>query len=324
MTTSGFENKKVLITGASGFIGHALATSLSRSNCSLVRSSRDIKKLFPLEGAATVIDSEADYSDSQVWESLTEGVDIIFYLGAQTSASAAKADPDRDFRENVLPLLNLLEHCRASASQSTIIFASTATVVGLTEQLPVADDVYENPITIYDIHKLCCEKYLSYYARKQHIKAVSLRLANVYGPGTASSSADRGILNMMMRRAIQRKSLSIFGEGRQQRDYTFISDVVAAFEAAALHIDSLNGRHFNIGSGRGHDFVEAFGMIAEEIQSQLGHETLIEHVAAPANLEPIETRSYIADTASFSTATGWYARIDLGRGIRQTVEQLAR
>ena len=107
MAAKDFAHKKILITGASGFIGHALASSLSRTNCSVVRSSRTKHKLLPLLGQAEVTDLEADYSDSDIWRDLANDVDIIFYLGAQTSASDANADPSRDFDDNVRPLLNL-------------------------------------------------------------------------------------------------------------------------------------------------------------------------------------------------------------------------
>ncbi len=319
-----FEGKRILITGASGFIGHALATSLSRIDCSITRSSRSSDSLRPLSGAAQITDAVVDYSDSAIWQELVAGMDIIFFLAAQTSASDANHDPSRDFKDNVLPLLNLLEYCRDSGTRPSIVFASTATVVGLTDQLPVSEGIYENPITVYDIHKLCCEKYLSYYSQNRYINSCALRLANVYGPGTASSSADRGILNMMMRRAIQCESLSIFGDGQQLRDYTYISDVVSAFEAAAIHIDKTNGRYFNIGCAQGHNFVDAFKAVAECVSLKLGHETLIEHIAAPANLALIETRSYVADTTNFTAATGWSAQVDLHSGIQRTIEQLVK
>lgn len=318
-----FQGKRVLITGASGFIGNALASSLSRVECEIVRSSRNAEKLLPLPGSAKIVDREVDYADTGIWPRLTDGVDIVFFLGAQTSANDANEEPDRDFRENVLPLLNLLQHCRESGRRPAIVFASTATVVGMTENLPVTEGIFENPVTVYDIHKLCCEKYLSYYAGNGFVKSCSLRLANVYGPGTSASSADRGILNMMIRRAIQKESLSIYGEGLQVRDYTYISDVVDALQAAAANIEQTNGRYFNIGNGRGYNFIEAFDTIADCVTSMLGHDVCIEHVAAPDDLALIERRNYVADSRRFTEATGWTAQIKLREGIRQTIERLA-
>lgn len=315
-----FENKKILITGASGFIGHALANSLSGTDCTLIRTSRKKNKLLPLEGFADVHDRELDYIEPNAWEDLIEGVDIVFFLGAQTSAKKADADPKQDFDDNVRPLLNLLEHCRKSGSKPTVVFASTATVVGLAEQMPVAEGIYENPITVYDIHKLSCEKYLSYYASRDYVRSCSLRLANVYGPGTTSGNADRGILNLMIRRAAKGESLSLYGEGLQLRDYTYISDVVAAFEAAAIQIDNTNGRYFNIGSGLGHNLAEAFAEIANIAKASLGRIIEIKQVASPIVMAPIETRNYVADTSSFAKATGWSAEVELRDGIRRTLD----
>ena len=314
-----FANKKILITGASGFIGHALACELSSIDCSLIRASRDKTKLPTLGGRAKVVDVEIDYSDAAVWNGLVENIDTIFFLSAQTSSAEANKDPTGDFKHNVLPLLNLLETLKKIESQPTIVFASTATIVGLVEDLPVAEGIIEKPITIYDIHKLCCENYLSYYANSGYIRSCSLRLANVYGPGVNSGSADRGILNMMIRRAIQNENLTIFGEGAQLRDYTYISDVVSAFLAAAAQIHFVNGQYFNIGSGKGHTFIEAFGEIANCAQLKLPRDVKIKHVDGPEQLPAIETRDYIADTTNFSRATGWSAKIDLQCGILKTL-----
>lgn len=322
MAKSALEKQRILITGASGFIGHALASALSTLDCTIVRTSRDQNKLQPLDGAAAIVDRVVDYSDPEIWPGLIEGVDTIFWLGAQTSANNANKDPDQDYRDNVLPLRNLLERCRLSDCAPAIVFASTATVVGLTDSLPVAEDCYENPITIYDIHKLNCEKYLSYYAGNGHIKTCSLRLANIYGPGTESSNADRGILNLMIRRALAGDTLEIYGTGTNIRDYSYIDDVIDAFIAAATHIDACNTQQFNIGSGRGYSFVEAFDEIANCIGSRLGHDVNVEYVAAPDVIHAIEGRDYIADATRFSQITGWSPQVDLPSGILKTFEEL--
>lgn len=320
MDSQAFENKNILITGASGFIGHALTCALSTVDCSLFRVSRDKSKLLPLGGIAQVQDIEIDYTDTAAWHGIVEGIDTIFFLSAQTSSAEANRRPTQDFQHNVLPLLNLLETLREIKSKPTIIFASTATIVGLVEDLPVAEGIIEKPITIYDIHKLCCENYLSYYANSGHIRSCSLRLANVYGPGVNSGKADRGILNMMIRRAIHNESLTVFGEGIQVRDYTYISDVVSAFLAAGAQIHSTNGQYFNIGSGKGHTFIEAFGEVVNCAQAKLQNHVTLEHVASPNQLPAIEARNYVADTTNFSRATGWSAKTDLHSGIKKTLE----
>ena len=321
MEVEAFKGKNILLTGASGFIGHALASSLTDVDCSLIRISRDCSKLLPQDGFAVIRDIEIDYADPTVWNELIAGVDIIFFLSAQTSSADANNDPHSDFQSNVLPLLHLLEACRESTSSPMIVFASTATVVGLTADLPVAEGLHENPITIYDIHKLCCEKYLSYYASKQYVTSCSLRLANVYGPGVSSSRADRGILNMMIRRATRQENLTIYGDGLRLRDYSYISDIVSAFMAAAAHSDKTNGNIFNIGSGKGHTFIDAFGEITRCAKERLGTEVLVAHVDAPNNLDQIETRNYVADTTNFMKATGWSALVDLKTGVQQTLDQ---
>jgi len=320
MDTGSVEGKKILITGASGFIGHALASSLSAADCSILRTSRDKNSLLPLAGIASVSDVEIDYADSTAWDDLVDSIDTIFFLTAQTSSTNANKHPRQDFSNNVLPLLNLLQALENTKSTPAVVFASTATIVGLVEDVPVTEGVCEKPITIYDIHKLCCEKYLSYYSASGHIRSCSLRLANVYGPGVNSGSADRGILNMMIRRAAQHETLSIIGDGQQLRDYSYISDIVSAFLVAAQRIDALNGEYFNIGSGKGHSFTEAFAEIANCASMKLNHAVQIEHIAAPRDLPPIESRNYVANANKFSSNTGWQAKTDLHTGILKTLD----
>jgi nucleoside-diphosphate-sugar epimerase len=173
---------------------------------------------------------------------------------------------------------------------------------------------------MYDLHKQVAEQYLRWYAEQGIVRGVTLRLANVYGPGPRSSRSDRGILNQMIRRALAGEPLTVYGTGEQVRDYVYVEDAARAFLAAARNGESLTGGCFVIGSGRGHTIDEAMRMIAMRCAARTGIEVPVRHVEPPGALSPIEQRHFVADTRRFCAATGWHARCTLAEGIDLTME----
>lgn len=314
-----YKNKTILVTGASGYIGANLVNSLASVECNIMRSSRNPAALPCVDATAEISDIPFD---PEQWAKDLAGVDIIFYLAAQTSTYAANEAPVVDLHSNVLPLLQLLACCQEHGYSPVLVFSGTATQVGVTNEVPVAENLFEKPATIYDIHKLTCEKYLAYYSGIDVIKACTLRLSNVYGPGGKSSSKDRGILNMMIQKALHNETLTIYGEGDRIRDYLFIDDVVEAFLVAAASINATNKRYFNIGSGKGYSFTDIFSRIVELAKTASGSTSDIVHVDEPEDLSIIERRNYVADIAAFTQATGWQPQVDIDTGISKTMNYI--
>ena len=236
MRLSFYKGKNILITGASGYIGSNLVRALQKFDCKITRVSRNSEKLAKAQDGHKLVNLTVDYEDSTAWDSLLGGVDIVFFLASQTSSYTANSNPIEDIRQNVVPLLNLLHSCETNNHSPIVIFSGTATQAGLTASVPVAEPTYDQPLTIYDIHKLSCEKYLSYYSDIDVLPSCCLRLSNVFGPGIKSSNADRGILNLMIQKAVNGDALTIYGDGENIRDYLYTDDVIAAFLAAASNI----------------------------------------------------------------------------------------
>jgi len=315
-----FEKKNILITGSSGYIASSIVNALSGVDCTIFRLSRDISKLVPIYQEAKAIDLEADITSIDDWGQRLENIDIIYHLAAQTSSYKADEDPLSDLKINVLPILNILTTCETIGYEPVIVFVGTVTEIGLSNSLPVNEEHYEAPITIYDIHKLMAEKYLLYYASRGIVKGCVLRLSNVYGPGPKSSSADRGILNLMVNRALAGKPLTIYGAGTYMRDYIYVDDVVKAFLLAAACIDKTNTNHFIIGSGKGHSIAHAVNFIAECVYEKTNRRVDVVHVDPPLHLSRIEQRDFVADIEKFSTCTGWKPFYLLDEGISQTID----
>jgi nucleoside-diphosphate-sugar epimerase len=219
-----------------------------------------------------------------------------------------------------MPMLNLLTTCEARGFKPFIVFTGAATQVGLTKEVPVNESVTDQPVTVYDLHKLFAENYLKYYTRQNVANGVTLRLANVYGPGPKSSSADRGILNLMVRRALDGQPLTVYGDGAPIRDYIFIDDVVSALLHAASQPENCSGKHFFIGSGEGRSISDAVRTVARIVSNKTKSAVAVENVKIPPNQSPIEARNFVADTTGFRQASNWRPLVSFEDGVLRTVE----
>jgi UDP-glucose 4-epimerase len=315
-----FKGKTLLITGGAGYLASGLVEMLKNIDCHIIRMHREGSYPMPVTGAARIFDVAGDVRDPVIWERILIGVDYIFHFAAQTSTYIANADPVADQAANVQPMLHLLETCRRQGFHPTVCFASTVTISGIPVSLPVDESHPEHPLTIYDLHKLTAEQYLRWYSEQGIVRGVTLRLANVYGPGPRSSQTDRGILNQMIIRALAGEVLTVYGTGEQVRDYLYVGDAAQAFLAAAIYSEALNGKCFVIGSGRGYTIAEAIGLVADLTAAKTGISVPVEHIAPPRDISPIEQRNFVADSRLFRAATGWQARHTLAQGIKLTLE----
>ena len=318
-----YQDKRLLVTGGSGFLATNLVEALKDTKCFIRRLSRGAR--FPVHaGAARIEDMRADIAEGATWEHALDGIDIVFHFAAQTGVSTANEDPVADFGANVLPMLRMLEACRKKNLHPVALFSGTVTEAGITDRIPVDENIPDNPVTVYDLHKMMAENYLKYYVRKGMVRGAVLRLANVYGPGPRSSGANRGVLNGMIEKALEGRTLTIYGQGDYVRDYIYVRDVVGAFLAAGASIDRLNGRHYVIGSGTGHTIAETVRMIASRVERISGFPVAVMHVDLLDGMSPIERRNFVADTTHFSSRTGWMAGTSLAEGIDLTIDYFVR
>lgn len=312
-----FSSKRVAITGAGGFIGSAITERLRRTPCRLNLISRDWSISPAADSAiAKVTGVSADLRTVSGWRQIFDGAEVIFHLSAQTDLYAAEADSSENERSNVAPVQALIKAARHATIPPTVIFASTATIVGLNKTNPVNDEYPDDPITVYDINKKRCEELLANAARSGDIQFCSLRLANVYGSGAPSKNANRGFLTAMMGKASRGEDLTLYGAGDSVRDFVHIDDVVSAFLKATLHMARLNGGHYVIASGVGHSLYHALCLVRDEAQAILERSVRVLQIPPPPHLHRIETRNFVGDSHRFRTLTGWDCERDLRSGIR--------
>jgi nucleoside-diphosphate-sugar epimerase len=311
--------KTVAVVGASGYIGSAIVDRLMELPLDILRVSR--QELPPRPGVRSL---KADIRVLDCWLEIVEQADFIFHLAGNTSAYDAGIDPSGSLSSTLLPITHLVSAAQQLRRKPRVVFASTATVYGLTTKLPVAEIVEPMPITVYDLHKLFAEHQLALATQQEILDGVSLRLSNVYGPCSGVSSAsDRGVLNRIAARAIQGQDLIVYGDGNYLRDYVYIDDVVNAFFLAAATL-GLDGVVFNIASGVGTTIKQAFKLIADEVAKTTGVTTCICTTPWPPNTEPIELRNFVAINERFVSATGWSASTSLAEGVRLLVSAYKR
>lgn len=312
--------KRILITGGAGYLGTNLMAYLNNIDCQIICLDKAQASVKPKDNKAKIDYISEDIHNKTIWERILQEIDMIFHFAAQTNVYEANHDPVKDFNINVKPMLQLLEVCRKRAWHPIVLFSGTVTEAGIPKHLPVNETHPDIPITFYDLHKLMAETYLKYYVRNGIVKGTILRLANVYGPGPESSSADRGVLNMMIKKALHGEDLTLYGKGNYLRDYVFINDVVRAFLLAGSKIEHLNGQHFIIGSGKGYKLKEAFSLVTARVKLKTRKSVQVLNIEPQKPQSPIEVRNFVADSSKFFQTTGWKARCDLKEGIDRTIE----
>ena len=322
--SSKLKGKVVSITGSNGYIGSALTRELEKYSLKIIRISR--KQLTPKDG---VEDWVLDLNKKSSWIKIVNRSDIIFHLSGNTSIYDAEKDPKESLISTLFPIIQLINASKKLSRIPRVIFSSTATVYGLTEVLPVLETKRPSPITVYDLHKFFAEQQLLVASSSNIIDAISLRLANVYGPSpTESLAQDRGILSKITKRRFALKNLQIYGNGDYLRDYIYIDDVVNAFlHASVMDYDILLNKNqisLNVASGIGTPVKEVFELISREIEKITGIRGDIENVAWPEEVNEIEKRNYIGSNELIKSLTGWQPSVSLEEGIRLLVKHYSK
>jgi UDP-glucose 4-epimerase len=305
------------VIGASGYIGSKLVNKLTDSGCNVIRSSR---RDTITNGDSEFVMAELDSLD--FWLNIVEKSDVIIHLAGNTSINVANDNPALDLNSSVVPIYRLIEACKILRKRPRIVFASTVTAYGFTDNLPVSEATAENPESFYDLHKFFVERQLVLATKLNICDGVSLRLANVYGPSSANSSAnDRGILNKIIGLALAGDIVSLYGGGNYIRDYIYIDDVVDAFILASISSKSA-GEVFNVGSGVGTSVRDAFNAVTQEVYRQTNKIIEMKDVPWPENSPKIDMRNFTASIKKAHTCLGWSPKVSLQTGIATTVKSI--
>lgn len=302
-----------LITGASGFIGAQLVSRLRAEG----RRLRLVARNPPPDNDSSQWTS-GDLSTETDWSTLLEGVETVFHLAAQTSAQHSILDPEASRRINLEPVRQLIEAARTCSRPPRVIFSSTETVAGLHEGI-LHDGLVDAPSTPYDLHKREAEVLLREAHARGWVRAASLRLTTVYGPSHRPRAPERGIIGIMIERALAGQTLTIYASGEPQRDFLYLDDAVEALLAAERHVETLAGDHYLVGAGRSLSLRGAITRVAALAGAELRREIPLAHVPPPPGLPAIDGRSVRVDAGRFRLRSGWRPEVDFDLGLERTL-----
>jgi UDP-glucose 4-epimerase len=313
-----FSNKRIVITGGAGFIGSNLAHALVARGARVIVFDALLSNyggnrvnLAGIEDAVELV--EGNILEAELVGRVVRGADFVFHLAGQVGYVDSKSQPFVDLDYNGRGTLILLEALQQQAPQARFLFASSRLVYGPITAMPVREDHPTNPLSLYGIHKLLGEKYVRYWAHEFAVRGVSVRIPNPYGPRQQMKHNKYSIVGWFIRQAMENKTITVFGDGTQERDYIYIDDIVEPL----LRVSAAGaaGEAYNIGSHERMRFVDMVDTILTVVGS--GRK---EHVPWPEDYESNETGDYIADTTKIKEATGWEPQVSLAEGVRRTVE----
>jgi UDP-glucose 4-epimerase len=303
---------RYLVTGVAGFIGRSIAAALLargetvRGMDSFITGRRE--NLAGLEAMEFV---SGDLADPAACAQACQGVDIIFHEAALASVPRSVADPVATNVNCVDATLNLLVAARA-AGVRRVIYAGSSSAYGDTPTLPKREDMLPNPISPYAVAKLAGEHYMSTFTRVYGLETVTLRYFNVFGPYQDPTSHYSGVLAIFCRKMIAGEQPTIYGDGEQSRDFTYIDNVVHAnLLAAEAPADKVSGRMMNTATGTRVTLNETFAILKD----------LTGFSGTPAYAPPRagDIRDSLADIGLARELLRYEPRVDFREGLKRTV-----
>ena len=294
---------KTLVTGGAGFIGsHLVDALLARGDEVVVLDNPRTGRRENLPSAAEaprLVFHQADVADHQAIRPVFGGVERVFHLAARADIVPSIVDPLSYHRSNVDGTVSVLEACRA-AGVKRFLYAASSSCYGIPDVYPTPETAPARPQYPYALTKYLGEECVLHWEQVYQLPAVSLRFFNVYGPRARTSGTYGAVFGVFLAQKIHGRPFTVVGDGNQTRDFTFVSDVVAACLAAA---DSdLSGVVMNVGSGR----PVSVNRLVELLQGPVVH----------IPRRPGEPDSTHADIARIRKLLGWGPKVSIEEGVK--------
>jgi len=303
---------RYLITGGAGFIGsHLVRGALKRGHEPVVLddfSTGRRENLADVADRVTVI--EGSLLDAKAVDRALDGADGVFHEAAVPSVPTSIDEPLRTHHANLTGTLELLEGCRR-AGVKRLIYAASSSAYGDHDVESTTEDLIPRPKSPYAVQKLGGEHYCRVYHEVFGIRTIGLRYFNVFGPGQDPKGQYAAVVPAFITRMQRGERPTIYGDGRQSRDFTFIDNVVAANFAALGAPDTAFGQIYNAACGHSIDLLE----LVAQINRALG--TNIQPVHEPARMGDI-LRSQ-ADITAATDALGYRPHVSVEDGLARTV-----
>jgi UDP-glucose 4-epimerase len=303
-----------LITGIAGFIGSSIARALLERG-EQVRGIDNLAtgKRENIEEIANRIDfREADLLDLDAMKKACQGVECVYHQAAIPSVPKSVLDPLGSNQANVDGTVNILIAAR-DAKVRRVVYAASSSAYGDTPTLPKREDMTPNPISPYAVAKLASEYYMISFFRCYGLETVSLRYFNIFGPRQDPTSPYSGVLAKFITQMLRDEQPTIFGDGSQSRDFTYIDNAVSAnLLAAQAPAAKVAGRVFNVATGTRVDLNQTF----ELLKKMTGYAGKVKYAAERGG----DIKHSLADISLATRALGYEPKVNFEEGLQRTVE----
>jgi UDP-glucose 4-epimerase len=298
-----------LVTGGAGFLGAALSNRLAEDGHE-VRVIDDLSAGDPTRLNTKVLFTRGDVNDRPKLWTLLQGVDCVYHLAARVSVAESILYPREYNATNVGGTVSVMEAMR-DVGVRRVVLTSSGAVYGDSGQQPLSETHIPDPASPYAVSKLAAETYVRTIGKLWGIETVILRVFNAYGPGQQLPTAHPPVIPRFLKQAISGASVVAFGDGRQTRDYVFITDVVNALVSAAF-ANGVDRKIINVGSG-----VETS---VRDLVNTLSH-LLNKSVEAIYNSNEIGGVSRMsADIRQAAALLSYAPRVSLEEGLKRILE----
>jgi UDP-glucose 4-epimerase len=309
-------SRKALVTGGAGFIGSNLVRALLERGDS-VRvldnfATGNRANLEEIVGEIEIV--EGDLRSYERVHTAVRGTDVVFHLGALGSVPRSVQDPLTTTAVNVEGTLNVLLAAR-DESVGRVVAASSSSVYGDGGTFPRVETQAPNPISPYAVAKLAAERFCVSFARVYGLETVALRYFNVFGPRQDPTSQYAAVVPLFVRGIQEGRPVTVYGDGEQSRDFTYVANVVEA-NLLAAEAEGAAGTVLNIATGGS----ETVNTLAETIGRLL--DLPVERAYAPQR--PGDVKQSWADVQRARETIGFEPRIGFEDGLRRTIESLAQ
>ncbi len=305
-------NRRILITGAAGFIGSHLAERLAAENELVLVDDFSVgprENLSALERRSNVRIEESDITNPGAMRDLMEGIEVVFHL----AISCLRTSLNRPYLSHDINAGGTLSVCLAARDHGVarLIYVSSSEVYGSAEQVPMSESHICRPTTVYGASKLAGEHYALACLRTYGLPVSVVRPFNTYGPREPYAGARAEVIPRFLLQLEQGESPVVYGHGRQTRDFTFVEDTVRGITAAA-RCDALIGDAVNVAYGQ----EVSIRTVAETLRRLLGREDLEIMYVDP---RPGDVARHWADVGKAKRLLGYEPSMDLSTGLERTV-----
>jgi dTDP-glucose 4,6-dehydratase len=302
---------RILVTGGAGFIGSHIVEEFLAEGAS-VRvldnfSSGRRTNLENLHGNPEIL--EGDLRDEETVQAAVRDVELVFHLAAFISVPQSMLDPETCFAVNVGGTVSLLEAARQAGVRKVVLSSSTA-VYGNPERNPTDEETPLKPLSPYALSKQVNELYARLYSQTFDLPVVALRYFNVYGPRQRPDSDYAAAIPIFVRQLVAGETITIFGDGKQSRDFVFVKDVVRANRLAAE--SEAAGEAYNVCTGRETTLLD----LLEELSEISPRQPEVRFTAPRAG----DVYRSAGDPTKAAAELGFRAGVSLAEGLAKTVE----